>query len=167
VRRRPAHLDGVLGADALTGRPLLLDVGRSRLVVGATRRDVAGEEVALTLVEGRPAITLDVAAGSGQRSGSLLLVLDSTADQLVLFGGVAARRPRSGGDRLTTLAGSLAAAVGPPPRFAGIRRPPRRALLLAEVVDRREDGLLPLAAVGPDLLDRERGIAVLDARRRR
>jgi hypothetical protein len=148
---------GVLGADALVGRPLLLDPRRALLELDGDVAVLAGTTVPLALVEGRPVLTLGKAGGGA----GLRLVLDSAAEELVLFGRAAAAVPARGAVGLATLRGSRQAAVGPAPRLIGLPRPPRRAVLLPDVGDRGEDGLLPLAAVGTVALDWRRGVAVL------
>jgi len=160
----PSGADGVLGADGLRGRPLLLDPARRRLVVDAAAREVSGTEVPLSLEGGRPALSLAVGGDWAPRGRRLRLVLDSAADHLVLFGEVASGAVPLRGAILRTLGGSRRVAVGEAPRLREVARPPRRAVLLADVTDRGEDGLLPLSAVGAVLLDWERGIAVLEAR---
>lgn len=155
---------GVLGADALAGRSLLLDPVRRRLVLDPPLDELAGEVVSLTLEEGRPTLTLPIAAEGEAGPRSLRLVLDSAADALILFG-PAAEVPRGRHQvDLATSTGTLRAALGAAPRMGGLRRTPRQAVLLPEVTDRGEDGLLPLAAIGAVALDWERGVAVLNAR---
>jgi hypothetical protein len=157
---------GVLGADALAGRSLLLDPVRRRLVLDPPIGELAGEVVSFTLEQGRPTLTLPIAAEGGVGPPSLRLVLDSAADALILFG-PAAGVPRGRGQvDLATSTGTVRAAFGAAPRLVGLRRTPRQAVLLPEVTDRGEDGLLPLAAIGAVALDWERGVAVLNARPR-
>lgn len=156
-------LDGVLAADALAALPLLIDPGRGRLILGPEALAVAGETVPLTLVEGRPAVTLTPRAVAGEPR-ELLLVIDSGASELILFGAAAAATQPAGAIHLATLTGGRRVAVGAPRRLPGLLRPPRRSLLLPAVTDRGEDGLLPLAATGPVAFDWRRGVAILGAR---
>jgi hypothetical protein len=125
--------------------------------------------VALVLSEGRPAVVFGIpgVGGGGGGPATLRLVLDSASDAVILFGAAAAVvEPRRGDVELETLAGSRRVATGAPPRLAGLRRQPRHAFLLPELVDRQEDGLLPLSAVGAVAFDWQRGVAVLGARGR-
>ncbi len=155
-------VDGILAADALVGLAMRIDVSRRILVVGRGALSVTGREVPLEVVEGRPVV--DVPAGGAlARLCSLRLVLDSGANQLVLFGGVAqalARRQVG----WSTLNGERRVAVAVAPRIRGLSHLVRRAVLLPQVGDRRENGLVPLTMVGAVALDWRRGVAILDAR---
>ncbi len=155
-------LDGVLAADALAALPVLIDPGRGHLVLGEGALAVTGVEVPLALVEGRPAVALVPRGADGDRP--LQLVVDSGADELVLFGAVAATAQAEGATRVATLTGGRQVEVAPVQPFSGLRRSPRRALLLPAVTDRGEDGLLPLSAAGPVAFDWRRGVAILGAR---
>ena len=152
-----AGIDGVLASDALGGRPLLLDPARALLVLDPSPHEISGLEVPLTLEAGRPTLTMRTAGGT------LRLVLDSAAEDLILFGAAAAAVTARRGVGLETMTGARAAAVGMPPRLTDVRRPPRQALLLPDLRDRGEDGLVPLATVGRVALDWQRGVATLAA----
>ena len=157
------RVSGVLGADALASLPVLLDLGRGRLVLGTEALAVVGFEVPLTLVEGRPAISLAAPSAAGE-ARRLRLVLDSGANDLVLFGSAAASARTGGSTRMATLTGSRQVETAEAPRLGGLNRSPRRAVLLPDVADRDEDGLLPLSAAGPVAFDWSRGVAILGAR---
>jgi len=154
---------GVLAADALAALPVLIDPVRGRLVLGEGALAATGEEVPLTLADGRPMVTLS-APGLGGGPRQLRLVLDSGAGELILFGSAAAATHAGGTTHLATLTGGRRVAVGVAPRLKGIHRAPKRALLLPGVTDRGEDGLLPLSATGPVAFDWRRGVAILGAR---
>jgi hypothetical protein len=151
-------IDGILAADALTLHPITLDLARRTLHL-----DVApgadGHEVPLTLEDGRPTLTLS--SGGGGRT--LRLVVDSAAEDLVLFGRAAAAMAPGRRVGLQTLAGSATPHLGSAPRLGEVKRQPRRAVLLPGLTGRGEDGLLPLGALGTVTFDWQRGIAILDA----
>ena len=150
-------LDGILAADALTARPLLIDVRAGILVLDPDPARLGGPTVPLSLEAGRPTLTL----AAGDDGATLRLVLDSGAGDLVLFGPAAAAVPPRRQVGLETMTGTRGATIGAPPRLRQLRRAPRQALLLPDLTDRGEDGLLPLAAVGSVALDWQRGVAVL------
>ena len=129
------------------------------LVIDPPAAALRGTEVPLDLEAGRPALVL-----SAQPGRRLRLVLDSAAEDLVLFGDAAARVRVERLVGLATLTGGRRAGVGAAPRLHQLPRPPRRALLAPDVDGRGEDGLLPLAAVGRIALDWARGVAVLAPR---
>lgn len=156
-----SSVDGILAADALVGLPIRIDLSRRMLIVGPGALSVTGKEVPLEVVEGRPVVDVP-AGGILARVGSLRLVLDSAANQLVLFGGAAqalARRQVG----WSTLNGESRVAIAMAPRIQGLSRRVRRAVLLPQVRDRRENGLVPLTLVGSVALDWGRGVAILDA----
>lgn len=166
-------VDLLLGADALASAALWLDLerGRARIApAGALTDWVRGERLALERIERRPAV---VAALPGLGGAPLRLVLDSGADAPLLFGGSAQRvgltaRGERRRAQLATAAGRAtreALALGRL-RLGSSRVEAGWGLLLPEVADRREDGLLPLAALGPVLLDLSSNLLVLDARLR-
>jgi len=168
-------LAAVLGADALAGADVLIDAGRRRLRVapaGALAAWVDGDPVAVRAIDGRPAIELEVEGGDGA-TARLPLVIDSGADAVVLFGAAAARaaRERSStrrGATLTTASGAAAAVTVALGRAQAGARALRlgRAVVMPELVDRVEAGLLPLEALGSVRLDLASGSAVLAARLR-
>jgi len=159
-----AGVDGVLGMDAMRGVPLRIDVPRRHLIVGAAALRVIGSEVPLVLAEGRPALVLRARTG-GWRGRDLRLVVDSGTSELILFGSAGAVGGK-GVVHLETLDGHHPVRTAPAPRL-GLQRPVRRALLLPGVTDRAEDGLLPLAALGPVAFDWRRSVAILGGRTRR
>lgn len=163
-------VDLLLGADALGSVALWLDLasGRARVAAaGALASWVRGERLAAERIEGRPAVAATLAGST------LRLVLDSGADAPLVFGAAARtasaayRGPRRSA-RLETAAGSVtreAFEVGSV-RLGRTRAEGGWGLLLPEVADRGEDGLLPLAALGPVLLDLSSGVVVVGARLR-
>jgi len=162
--------DLLLGADALGSIALWLDLdaGRARLAAsGALDSWVRGERLAVERIERRPAVAATVGGTA------LHLVLDSGADAPLFFGEAARRTAAASRGarrraRLETAAGSVtreAIDVGSV-RLGGARADVGWGLLLPEVADRREDGLLPLAALGPVLLDLPSGLVVVGARLR-
>ena len=167
-------VDGLLGADALSGVDLWIDLGRGRARVapaGALAPWIEGERLPLQLIERRPAVT--IALPELGRGAPARLVLDSGADRTLLFGELARRAARSLGGpglpgRLSTAAGGAAldtVALGEV-RAGAARIDGGHAGLLPAVLDRGEDGLLPLAALGPVLLDLAGGSLVVGARLR-
>jgi len=163
-------VDLLLGADALGEVDLWLDLagGRARFAAaGELSAWVRGERLPLRRVEARPLVEVEL------DGASLRLVLDSGADAPILFGEAATRLGGTGGGgrrsaRIETAAGS---ATREALSLAGLRLGRVRlrvtwGLLLPEVADRREDGLLPLAALGPVLLDLSSGQLVANARLR-
>jgi len=156
------RVEGILAADALTGAPVRIDVRRRRLVVGRRALSVTGREVPLSLVEGRPVVAFEarVAAAGPVR---LRFVLDSGANQMVLFG-LAARARVTERTELTTLNGGRHVGIGLAPRLRMVPTAPRRAVLLPAVIDRHEDGLLPLSVLGSVAFDWRRKVAILGAR---
>jgi hypothetical protein len=155
------RIEGVLAADALIGGPIRIDARHRRLVLGRQALAVTGREVPLSLVEGRPAVALETrmaAAGLAH----LRFVLDSGANQMILFG-QAARARATKTTELTTLNGNRHVGIGPAPRLQIVPRAPRRAVLLPAVTDRQEDGLLPLSALGSVAFDWQRQVAILGA----
>lgn len=169
----PADVDLLLGADALGSASLWLDLagGRARIAAsGALTEWVRGERRPLTLAESRPAVAATLPGGSPQ---PLRLVLDSGSSALLLFGD-AARRAGEGARGRRTVA-ALETVTGGARREAvslaklevgSLRIRSAWGLLLPEVGDREEDGLLPLAALGPVLLDLSSRLVVLGARLR-
>jgi len=165
-----ADAELLLGADAMGSVALWLDLaaGRARVASpGALSPWVRGERLAAERIEGRPAVAATVAGST------LRLVLDSGADAPLVFGAAARRTaasyrgPRRSA-RLETAAGSVtreAFEVGSV-RLGRAHAAGGWGLLLPEVADRREDGLLPLAALGPVLLDLSSELVVVGARLR-
>jgi len=168
-------VDGLIGADVLAQVGLLLDLrrGRVRLAPAGTLAPwVDGARLPLATVERRPAIEVRLPA-LGRREPAVQLVLDSGANAPLLFGELARRARGALGARGTVA--RLANASG----ARTVRAVPLGALwaggesfeagwavLLPEVADRREAGLLPLAvlaASGALLVDLGAGELVLGA----
>lgn len=168
----PAGVDGLLGWDALAGRSLLIDPAAGELWLGGSGLAawVDGVEVPAGRAEGR--LWIGLSTGDGRRRGTetLRLVVDSGADTTLLFGD-AARRLATRATlapaalRVETLAGGAtrAAVLLPRLRASTISFGAGPALLLPEVADRNEDGLLPLARVGALFVDLASGEVKLDA----
>jgi len=163
-------VDLLLGADALASVALWLDLdaGRARLAPpGALTPWMRGERLGLERLERRPAVEVTL-SGSTFR-----LVLDSGANAPLLFGSAALRfgaayRGERRSARLETAAGSVTreAFEAGNLRLGGMRARAGWGLLLPEVADRQEDGLLPLSVLGPVLLDLSSNLVVVGARLR-
>jgi hypothetical protein len=117
----------------------------------------------------RPAITAELAGGRDPGTAARL-ILDSGSDGLLLFGEIArrtatARRHQlfSGRIETATAAREVAMVRLPGIRADGLFFALEGAALLPTVVDRPEDGLLPLHALGPVLLDLSNGVLVTRA----
>jgi hypothetical protein len=167
-------LDGVLGADALAHLDLWIDLRhtpvRARVAPpGSLLAWVDGTRLRLEVIERRPAIAAEL--DFGHHTPAARLVLDSGSDGLVLFGRLAERaalaRPlQRTTARLQTATSTRGVTMVP---LGGLRSGrlllgPGWAALLPHVLDRTEDGLLPLAALGPILLDVSNGVAIAGAR---
>ena len=169
-------LDGILGADALAQLDFWVDLRsdpvRARVAPpGSLGPWMDGQRLRLEVIGRRPAIGVDV--GFGRDTAAARLILDSGCGTLVLFGGLAERVAaglphRSGDARIETATASREVAMVP---IASVRS--GRALfrapwagLLPHVTDRPEDGLLPLAALGPVLLDVSNRLVITGARLR-
>jgi hypothetical protein len=120
----------------------------------------------------RPAIAARL-AGHRRDGSAVRLVIDSAADSLILFGEAALRTAAA--SRHERMEGQLEAAtarrdVATVPmsgfRSGGSLFQVAWAGLLPRVQDRAEDGLLPLSALGPVLLDLSNGVIVANARLR-
>lgn len=171
----PAGVDGLLGWDALAGRSLLIDPAAGELWLGGSGLAawVDGVAVPAGRAEGRPWIELTAQAGTSREAVRLRFVIDSGTDTTLLFGDAAHRlsaRSSSASSlrRMTTLVGEAARAAVRLPRLraAGLALAVGPVLLLSEVTDRVEDGLLPLQRVGAVFVDLESEVVLLDARRR-
>lgn len=168
-------LGGVLAADALPALDVALDAGEGRArfaPAGALAGWFDGAAVPLATIAGRPALEVQL-RDLGRRPVTVRLVLDSGADRPILFGELARRLAsiRAASTRTGELASAHATSAVD---FAMVGRgtaggnPLRlgRAALLPALESRQEDGLLPLAALGPVLLESARGRALLGARLR-
>lgn len=165
----PEGVDGLLGWDAFAGRALLLDPDAGELWLGGLGlgRWVDGVAVPAGWAEGR--LWIELAPDGRRPDDGLRLVIDSGADTTLLFGDAARRLsaravPLATARRLATLGGDAArpAVLLPKLRAAGRAVGAGPALLLPEVGDRIEDGLVPLARVGALFVDLDGGVR-LDA----
>jgi hypothetical protein len=114
-----------------------------------------------------------VAVGFGRDNAAARLILDSGCGSLVLFGGLAERVAATLPHRLTdavveTPTASRDVAMVPiaSVRSGRVTLKASWAGLLPHVMGRAEDGLLPLAALGPVLLDMSNGVVIAAARLR-
>jgi hypothetical protein len=171
-------LDGIIGADLLQQLDLWIDLRGGRVDArfappGSLASRVDGTRVPVEIIRQRPAINARL-AGLHRTGPDARLVLDSGSNALVLFGGAAQQaaatfsHERSVG-QLVTAATRREVVIVP---LQGVRTGSKffqlsSAGLLPDVNDRVEDGLLPLAALGPVLLDLSRRVIVVDARIRR
>ena len=171
----PRGVDGILGADAFTGGRVLIDPESGSLTVGGPELDswVEGTEAVSGVFEGRFWIELRTVANRAGSARALRLVIDSGADQTLLFGAAArvleyAAIDATSALRLVTLSGTRRVrAVRLPQLVSGDWRLRRgSALLLPEVRDRQEDGVVPLSRLGALYIDAPAGRVVLGARLR-
>jgi predicted aspartyl protease len=174
----PLGLDGVLGADALAAADVLLDTAAARLRVapaGTLASWVDGSPIPARLLGGRPAVAVDWAVDrtDGATGPGGYLVLDSGADAPILFGELARSLigHRESKRRLEVQTAGRAVEAWTtrlPWLKVGSRKLPwLAAVLLPEVVDRAELGLLPPSLLGPTLLALHDGVVVEGARLRR
>ncbi len=169
--------DGILGADALLSVDLLIEPRRKRMLVaplGGLAGRFVGLSAPLELRAGRPGLVVELAERSydGADEGARVhLVVDSGANRVVLFGRAAA----AAGVRrnLPVVAVSAAFTAGQasmarlgPARIAGGYLTLGQVTLLPSVRDANEDGLLPLAYLGPTLFEPRRGRVTFGARER-
>ena len=168
-------LEGILGADLLAQLDLWIDLGRcpvrARLGLPGTLAAMTdGTRLKVDLVGRRAAIEAQIL--DFEQSIDVRLVLDSGSDGLILFGDVATRlegtmRVQRGGARLTSAVAARSVDVA---AVRGVRVGTlhldgvRAAGLLPEILDRPEDGLLPLSALGPVLLDLSNRFVIAGAR---
>jgi hypothetical protein len=170
-------VDGLLGADALAGIDLWMDVTTSRLRArvapsGSLAPWVDGRRLRIDLLGRRPVLAAEIVI-PGQRGLGGRLIVDSGSDALILFGALArrldnARIARQSGGSVVTPTGTRAVRIAAihGVRIAGTVFETRSAALLPDVL-RPEDGLLPLYLLGPVLLDLANGSIVAQARFRR
>jgi hypothetical protein len=169
-------LDGLLGADILAQLDLWIDLTGDLVRLraappGSLARWTDGTRLPLERIGRRHAIAAQIRLG--RDTAAARLVLDSGSDGLILFGdlahrtagalrkrGIAARIETATGTREVSMVPLMSLRSGPLVFDAGW------AGLLPHVVDRPEDGLLPLSALGPVLLDVSNGIVVARARLR-
>jgi predicted aspartyl protease len=167
--------DGLLGSDALSQLDLWIDMrrGRARIAPPGTLLPwTDGVRIPVDTIERRPAILLELPF-SGGSGGAARVVIDSGADGAVLFGELARRAKTTLGHlrmpgRVECATASVEATIVPlgTVRAAGVSFDGGLAGLMPEVTDRVEQGLLPLAAFGPVLLDLSGGVLVARARLR-
>jgi hypothetical protein len=168
-----AGIDGLVGTDALASVDLLLDVPRGRVRLapaGSLAPWVEGTVLPLEPVGRRVGVRVALPALGG---ATALLVLDSGAGGVVLFGDVARRAATTAAMRRS--AGRLASGSADrsvrlvslgPLRLRGLGLDAGTAGLLAAPGPTGEDGLLPLRLLGPVLLDMSGGVLVAHARLR-
>jgi len=165
-------LSGLLAADLLAGVDLWVDDDDVRLRVapaGGLVSAYGGARLPVELLEGRPAILLEL-AGLERRPVALRLVVDSGTDRTVLFGAravqlAAARRGLAGSAALVAAHGASVVALAPLGRARAGEVTVRlgMAALLPATRDREEDGLVPLAALGPVLFELSAGRVTVGA----
>jgi hypothetical protein len=166
-------IDGILGTDVLASMDVLLDAphGRVRLApAGSLLPWVEGMVLPLEPVGRRAGVRVELPALGGTAA---LLVLDSGAESVVLFGDLARRaaatvavrrsvgRLSSGSTGRSVRLVSLGAV-----HVGSLRIAAGTAGLLAVPSSTGEDGLLPLRLLGPVLLDMTAGVLVAGARLR-
>jgi hypothetical protein len=168
-------LDGLLGADLLAQVDLWIDAAKNPVRVrvapaGSLGAWVEGTRLPIEMIKRRPAITVAL-AGLRREGPSVRLVVDSGGDGLILFGRAAqlanALFPHeriAGRVETATAARGLDVIPVQGVRTGGSLFSLPYAGLLPQVEDRVEDGLLPLTALGPVLLDLSNRIIVAKAR---
>lgn len=166
-------IDGLLGTDALASVDLLLDAprGRARLApAGSLVPWVEGTALPLEPIGRRVGVRVALPALGGV---SALLVLDSGAGGVVLFGGLARRAAATVAVRRSVgrlASGSVGRSVRlvslGPVRLGGLDVDAGTAGLLVVPSSTGEDGLLPLRLLGAVLLDMTAGVLVAQARLR-
>lgn len=171
----PRGVDGILGTDAFADGRFLIDPGQGSLTVGGPELDswIEGTEAVSGVAEGRFWIELRPVARRAGTVRALRLVVDSGTDQALLFGEAARAQGHAAVDatnalQLRTLSGARSVRAARLPRLASGEWFLRRglAVLLPEVEDREEDGVVPLSGLGAVYLDASAGRVVLDARLR-
>jgi hypothetical protein len=168
-----AGIDGLLGTDALASVDVLLDAPRGRVRLapaGSLAPWVEGTVLPLEPVGRRVGVRVALPALGG---ATALLVLDSGAGGVVLFGNVARRAATTAAVRRSTgrlSSGSAGRSVRlvslGPVRLASLGIDAGTAGVLAAPGPTGEDGLLPLRLLGPVLLDMSAGVLVAHARLR-
>jgi hypothetical protein len=168
LRELVGNVNGIFGQSLLRQSDYYLDYGSRRLTLGSAgtlNPAVSGARLPLEWSEGRPAIQVPVRTASGAAL-SIRLVLDSGIDRVTLFGGVA--RQIAAVQAATTLVrvqgplGVTLATAAPVVVSAGDRDKTVTATLMAEVLDRHEDGLLPTSLFRSVFVSAAEGIVVLD-----
>ena len=157
-------VDGLLGADALAHFDLWIDVTQTPPEArfappGSLGAWMSGRPIALEILSRRAVVSAELVP-IDSHAVSARLVLDSGANALVLVGAAAndfarAMRPaqRPGLVHTTTSRRPVPLAVIRGLWVGGARLDVRTAALMTEIANRAEDGLLPLAALGPVLID--------------
>lgn len=156
----PDGIDGLLGWDAFAGRSLLLDPRAGELWLGGLELEawIDGIAVPAGRTEGR--LWIELRPDGRRPDQALRLVVDSGADTTLLFGEAARRHstravPLAGSRRLATLRGAADRPAVLLPKLHASSRAigAGPVLLLPEVDDRVEDGLVPLERVGALFVD--------------
>ena len=169
----PSGIDGILGADAFADGRFLIDPRNGSLTIGGPELDpwIEGTEAVSGVSEGRFWIELRPVADRAGSARALRLVVDSGTDRTLLFGAAARAQGHAAVDatsalQLRTLSGARSVRAVRLPRLASGEWLLRRglAVLLPEVEDREEDGVVPLSSLGAVYLDASAGRVVLDAR---
>ena len=165
-----AGVDGVLGADALASADLLIDAPRGRVrfaPTGSLAPWVEGTALRLETLGRRPALRVELPA---LRAAPALLVLDSGATAVVLFGDLARRAWAASptGRRWAVCAAAARSCRCVWCRWARCRLGRLRlgagtAGLLAGPGATGEDGLLPLRLLGAVRLDLAGSVLVVEA----
>ena len=168
-----AGIDGLLGTDALASVDVLLDAPRDRFRLapaGSLAPWVEGTVLPLEPVGRRAGVRVELSALGGTAA---LLVLDSGAESVVLFGEVARRAAATASVRRAVgrlSSGSAGRSVRlvslGSMRLGSLAVDAGAAGLLAAPGPAGEDGLLPLRLLGPVLLDMSAGVLVAQARLR-
>jgi predicted aspartyl protease len=171
-------LDGIFGADLLPQLDLWIDLGRcpvrARLAPpGSLAAVTDGTHLRIELIERRAVVDAEIA--ELRPPAGIRLVLDSGSNGLILFGQAAARldvatRGLQTGARVESAVAVRDVAVAPihGVRIGALRLDDVRAAgLLPAIVNRSEDGLVPLSALSPVLLDLSNRLVVARARHRR
>ncbi|MDX9736364.1 MAG: retropepsin-like aspartic protease [Thermoanaerobaculia bacterium] len=168
----PSGIDGILGADAFAGGRFLIDPRNGSLTIGGPELDpwIEGTEAVSGVSEGRFWIELRPVADRAGSARALRLVVDSGTDRTLLFGAAARAQVHAAVDatndlQLRTLSGARSVRAVRLPRLASgdWRLRGGSALLLPEVRDRHEDGVVPLSGLGAVYLDASTGRVVLGA----
>ncbi len=149
-------VDGILGMDALAQGPLMLDT-KGRWLSFDRDNHQGGHVIELGFLAGRPSLRLPVRILNRSRNAHMTLVVDSGATSFILFGTAArtahrSTRFRTSKVRLASLAGTRLA-LQVPHSTIGNDLSVRGPVLLPEVVNRSEDGLLPIDGLSPIYFD--------------
>ena len=139
---------GVYGHNWLTGIDYLIDYGAKQIVMavpGTLPRSDAGHRTVLSWAEGLPALIAEVRVQSGD-SFSARFVLDSGTDHISLFGRAAERLLVNGQSRMVLVDSGFGTRELPAAMIIlnlDGRPRPTLAVLMSDLRDREEDGLVP------------------------